>query len=86
MCRALKVLCVAAALRQLDEEHPHVVAVVGAFDAFVAETRRRVPYIRIVTDRDVAAASAVVSDLSEMRDAIKGLPRPGGPITGAPSA
>jgi hypothetical protein len=71
----------ATALRQLDEERPHVVAVVGGFEAFVAEARRRVPYVRIVTDRDVGAASAVVSDLNGMRDAIKGLPRPPGPIT-----
>jgi hypothetical protein len=70
----------ADALRQLDEEHPHVVAVVGGFDAFVAEARRRVPYLRVVTDRDVDGASAVVGDLNELRGAIRGLPRPGGPV------
>jgi hypothetical protein len=71
----------ASALAQLDEEHPHVVAVWGDFEAFVAEARRRLPYVRIVTDRDVPAASDVVTDLTDLRDAIKGLPRPCGPVT-----
>jgi hypothetical protein len=70
-----------AALRRLDEERPHVVAVVGPFEGFVAQARRRLPYLRIVTDRAVDGADAVVADLSEVRDGIKGLPRPGGPVT-----
>jgi hypothetical protein len=71
----------ATALDQLDEEHPHVVVVVGDFDGFVAEARRRLPYVRIVTDRDAPEASAVVADPSDVRDAVKGLPRPGGRVT-----
>jgi hypothetical protein len=70
----------ATALDQLDEEHPQVVVVVGDFDGFVAEARRRVPYARIVTDRDVPGASGVVADPSDVRDVIKALPRPGGPV------
>ena len=70
-----------AALAQLEDEHPHVVVVVGGLDALVAEVRRRHPFLRIVTDRDLPDASAVVSSLDEVRDAIKGLPRPAGPIT-----
>ncbi|HEX2425002.1 MAG TPA: hypothetical protein VHM47_03875 [Actinomycetota bacterium] len=71
----------ANALAQIDEEHPHVVAVWGDFGRFVAEARRRLPYVRIVTDRDVPQASDVVADLTDLRDAIKGLPRPRGPVT-----
>jgi len=71
----------ATALDQLDEEHPHVVVAVGDVDSFVAEARRRLPYVRIVTDRDVPGASAVVADPADLRDAIKGLPRPGGPVS-----
>jgi hypothetical protein len=71
----------ATALDQLDEEHPHVVVAVGDFDAFLAEARRRLPYVRIVTDRDVPEASAVVTDPTNLRDAIKALPPPGGPVS-----
>jgi hypothetical protein len=71
----------ATALDQLGEEHPHVVVAVGGFGGFVAEARRRLPYVRIVTDRDVPGASAVVADPADLRDAIKGLPRPGGPVS-----
>jgi hypothetical protein len=71
----------ATALHQLDEERPHVVVAVGDVAGFVAEARRRLPYVRIVTDRDVPGASSVVADPADLRDAIRGLPRPGGPVS-----
>jgi hypothetical protein len=71
----------ASALEQLESERPHVVVVVGGLEGFVREARRRYPYLRIVTDHDEPEASAVVSDLDEVRAAVKGLPRPAGPIT-----
>ena len=71
----------AAALAQLEDEHPHVVVAFGDAGGFVAEARRRYPLLRIVTDRPIPETSAVVADLAEVREAIRALPRPGGPIT-----
>jgi hypothetical protein len=71
----------ASALEQLDAEHPHVVVVTGGMASFVAEARRRYPFLRIVADSDVPGATEVVEGLEGMRVAVKGLPRPAGPIT-----
>jgi DNA-binding response OmpR family regulator len=74
----------AAALEQLEAERPHVVVVLdglGAFDGFVREARRRHPFLRIVADRSLPEASVVVTDLTDLRSAIRGLPRPSGPIS-----
>jgi hypothetical protein len=70
----------AEALERLEAEHPHVAVVVGGLEGFVREARRRYPFLRIVVDRPVPEASAVVADLGEVRDAIRGLPRPAGPV------
>jgi len=71
-----------SALQQLEDEHPHVVVVVGeGLEGFVAEARRRLPFLRIVADRAIPGATVTVSRLDEVRDAVRGLPRPGGPIT-----
>jgi len=71
----------AGALDQLDSEHPHVVVVVGAFDGFVAEARRRYPFLRIVTDTPSPEATVVADRLEDVRAVLKGLPWPAGPIT-----
>ncbi len=108
MCRALKILCVAAdprslaelkraavsadwelapgaitaeeALAQLEHERPHILVVFGPFDGLVLEARERFPAMRIVTDRDLPGTSVAVASLEEVRGAVKGLPRPGGPV------
>ncbi|HZP91124.1 MAG TPA: hypothetical protein VFC04_09045 [Actinomycetota bacterium] len=72
----------AGALEQLESERPHVVVVFGAFGRLVATMRERVPYLRIVTDRDLPGANAVAASPEEVRAAVKGLPRPGGPVRG----
>jgi hypothetical protein len=69
-----------AALAQLEAEHPHVVVVAGGLEGFVRRARERRPFLRIVTDRSVPGATVVVSSLDEVRAAVKGLPRPGGPV------
>jgi hypothetical protein len=71
----------ASALEQLEREHPHVVVVGGPMASFVAEARRRYPLLRIVADEDLPGATVVVPSLAEVRSAVKGLPRPAGPIT-----
>jgi hypothetical protein len=69
------------ALEQLESEHPHVVVVTGGLEGFVRRARDRHPFLRIVTDYEVAGATAVVAGLDEVRAAVKGLPRPAGPLT-----
>jgi hypothetical protein len=69
-----------AALEQLEAERPHVVVAIGGLDGFVREARRRYPYLRVVTDHETPDASVVVADLDEVRPAIRGLPRPAGPV------
>jgi hypothetical protein len=68
------------ALAQLNEERPHIVVAFGDFERFVAEARRAYPVLRIVVDRDLPGATAVATSLEEVRDVLKGLPRPGGPV------
>ncbi|MFB3737988.1 MAG: hypothetical protein ACE14W_03355 [Candidatus Velamenicoccus archaeovorus] len=69
------------ALAQLDAERPHVVVVVGpGAETVVAAIRQRRPYVRIVADRDLPGATVVAASLAEVRGAVKGLPRPGGPV------
>jgi hypothetical protein len=73
------------ALVQLERERPHVVVAIGEFGDVVAAARERFPAIRIITDRDLPGANAIVGSLAEVREAVKGLPRPGGPVRSAGS-
>lgn len=68
------------ALAQLESERPHVLVVFGEFAGLVGKAREAYPFMRIVADRDVPGATAVAASMEEVRDAVKGLPRPGGPI------
>ncbi len=68
------------ALAQLESERPHVLVVFGDFAGFVGKAREVYPFIRIVADRDVPGATVVAASMEEVRDAVKGLPRPGGPV------
>jgi hypothetical protein len=69
------------ALGLVDVERPHVLVAFGDFERLVALVRERFPAMRIVTDRAAPGASAVVAGPDEVREAIRGLARPGGPIT-----
>jgi len=107
LCRAVKVLCVAAdeasladlkraavgadweltsgatseegALAQL-EDRPHVMVVWGLFPDLMQAARQLRPALRIVGSVGVIGADSVVESLDEVRGAIAGLPRPGGPV------
>jgi hypothetical protein len=68
------------ALAQLEAERPHVVVAFGDVGGFVAAARQAYPFLRIVTDRDLPGATVVATSLEEVRGAVKGLPRPGGPV------
>ena len=68
------------ALAQLRDERPHVVVAFGDLGGFVAAAREAFPSLRIVTDRDLPGATVVATSLEEVRAAVRGLPRPGGPV------
>jgi hypothetical protein len=68
------------AARQLHEERPHVVVAFGSFEGFLARALEAYPALRVVTDRNVPGAGAVVGSLEEVRSAVLGRPRPGGPV------
>jgi hypothetical protein len=65
------------AIRQLHEERPHVVVAFGAFEGFVARALEAYPALRVVTDRDMPGAGAIVGSLGEVRSAVLGRSRPG---------
>jgi hypothetical protein len=65
------------AVRQLHEERPHVLVAFGAFEGFVAQALDAYPTLRVVTDRNVPGAGAVVGSLEEVRAAVLGRARPG---------
>ncbi len=68
------------ALAQLDAEQPHVLVVFGEFETLVSRAREGRPYLRIVCDRELPGATVVVGRSEEIRDAVRALPRPGGPV------
>lgn len=68
------------ALAQLKSERPHVLIVFGDFAGLVGKAREAYPFMRIVADRDLPGATVVAASMEEVRDAIKGLHRPGGPV------
>lgn len=91
--RALKVATVSAdweltagaldgpsALRQLEDERPHMMVVFGPFEALVSSVAARFPNMRIVVDRDAPGATAVATSAEEVRGLLEGVPRPGGPV------
>ena len=111
MCRALKVVCVAAgapslealkratagpdweltpgatsaeeALAQIDGQRAHVLVTWGSFAELVRTARERYPGMRIVwvgRGEEVPEANASIRGLKGVREAVKGLPPPGGPV------
>jgi hypothetical protein len=111
VCRALKVVCVAAgapslealkraaagpewelapgttsveeALAQIEGLRAHVLVTWGSFAELVRTARERHPGMRIVwvgRGEEVPEANASIRGLKGVRDAIKGLPPPSGPV------
>jgi hypothetical protein len=70
----------ADAIRQLHEERPHVVVVFGPYAGFVERALEAYPALRVVSDRAIRGSSAVVGVLEEVRGAVLGRSRPGGPV------
>ena len=68
------------ALAQLEAERPDVLVVFGEFEELVSRVREDRPTMRIVCDQGLPGATVVVERPEEIRDAVRALPRPGGPV------
>ena len=68
------------ALAQLEAERPDVLVVFGEFEVLVWRVREGRPTMRIVCDRELPGATVVVERSEEIRDAVRTLPRPAGPV------
>lgn len=72
------------ALGVVDTERPHAMVAFGPYEQLVSLVRERFPAMRIVTDRDTPGASAVAISRDDVREALRSLARPGGPILEQP--
>ncbi len=72
------------ALGLVDAERPHAMVVFGSYEELVSLVRDRFPAMRIVTDRDTPGASAVAPSRDDVREVLRSLARPGGPILEGP--
>jgi len=68
------------ALGVIDSERPHTMVAFGDYERLVLLVRDRFPAIRIVTDRDTPGTNAVASSRDDVRELLRSLGRPGGPI------
>ena len=68
------------ALGLIDAERPHAMVVFGDFVRLVSLVRDRFPAMRIVTDRDTPGTNAVAASREDVREVLRSLGRPGGPI------
>ena len=68
------------ALGVVDTERPHAMVAFGPYEQLVWLVRERFPAMRIVTDRDTPGANAVATSRDDVREALRSLARPGGPI------
>jgi hypothetical protein len=68
------------ALGLVDSERPHAMVVFGDFERLVSLVRDRFPAMRIVTDRDTPGTNAVAGSPEDVREVLRSLDRPGGPI------
>jgi hypothetical protein len=73
-------ISVADAVALIEAERPHVLVAFGSFADLTRLAKERFPGMRIVADRELPGADAVVGDASEVRDAVKGRPRARGPV------
>ncbi len=70
------------ALAQIEQRGAHVLVVSGPAGDVAAAVRARWPWMRIVAvgESPVPEATVTVGSLEEVRDAVRGLPSPGGPV------
>ena len=73
------------ALVQLEESPSHILVVSGSFAETVGVIKERYPGLRVVADFAADGVDVTVDSPDQVRDAILGSPRPGGPVR-APKA
>jgi hypothetical protein len=68
------------ALATIDAERPHVLVAFGPYEHMIALVRDAFPGMWIVSNTDAPGASEVAGSPAEVRDLIRGLAHPGGPV------
>lgn len=68
------------ALAQIEDGRAHVLVTLGPFRDLVLRARASCPWIRVVAVGPMPEADVAVPSLEEVRGAILGTPRPGGPV------
>jgi hypothetical protein len=68
------------ALAVIDAERPQALVAFGPYERLIGLARERFPAMRIVTDRDTPGASAVAASHDEVRERLRALAGPGGPV------
>jgi hypothetical protein len=68
------------ALALIDSERPDAMVAFGGFERLVSLVRDRFPALRIVTDRDTPGTNVVAASRDDVRELLRSLGRPGGPI------
>lgn len=68
------------ALKKIIEDRPHVLVVWGPDEGLVRAAKERIPGLRTISSDPDSGADSIVNSLEEIREAILGLPRPGGPV------
>jgi hypothetical protein len=70
------------ALGLIDADRPQALVAFGPYERLVGLVRERFPAMRIVADREAPGASAVAASHDEVRELLRALARPGGPVIG----
>ena len=70
------------ALAQIEERRAHVLVTSGEFEGLVRRARELHPGLRIVAvgGESIAEADVRVASIEDVRDAVLGVPPPGGPV------
>ena len=70
------------ALQQIGHRRAHVLVTWGSFDDLVTQARQRFPHLRIIAvgRKPVVGADVNLTSITGVRDAILGIPPPGGPV------
>jgi hypothetical protein len=68
------------ALGRIDTERPQALVAFGPYERLVGLVRERFPAMRIIADRGTPGASAVAASHDQVRELLRSLARPGGPI------
>jgi hypothetical protein len=69
------------AIAQIDSERPQILVAFGRYERLIALVNERFPGMQVIADRDTPGATEVATSLREVRELLRGSPRPGGPVS-----